>query len=94
MLGLDFNLEKSRLRALYNCLKGGCNEVQIALFYHASSERTRGKVFKMRQGKFILDVRKNIFNCHVVKQWKRLPREVLESPFLEVFQRHFDLALG
>ena len=36
---------------------------------------------------------KNLFSGRVVMHWNRLPREVLESPSLEVFKEHRDAAL-
>ncbi|KFZ65849.1 hypothetical protein N321_05365, partial [Antrostomus carolinensis] len=48
---------------------------------------------KLQHRKFHLTIRKNFFTVRVTEQWNRLPREVVESPSLEIFKNHLDKIL-
>jgi len=96
-LGL-FNLEKRRLRgdtiATFQYLKEAYKKAGEGPFKRACSNRTRDYGFKLKEGRFILDIRKKVFTMRVVRHWNKLPREVVDAPTLEVFRTRLDVALS
>jgi len=96
-LGL-LSLEKRRLQgdfvAAFQYLKGVYRKDGENTFSRACCDRTRNNSFKLREGRFRLDMRKTFFTIRVAKHWNRLLREVVEAPSLKVFKVRLDGALS
>ena len=64
------------------------------LFTMVHGRRMRNNRCKMEQQSFRPGIWSNFFTVRAVKQWSRLPREIVQSTSLEVFKTLLDKALS
>jgi len=63
------------------------------IFTRACSGRKKRNGFKLKEGRFRLDIRKKFCTMRVMRQRNRLPREAVAAPSLAVFKAWLDGAL-
>jgi len=78
----------------FQYLKGAYRKDGDKFFSKAFCNRTRSNGFKLREGRFRLDVRKKCFTVRGVRHRTRLPRKVGDAPPLETFEIRLDRALS
>ena len=80
-----FILEKRRLHGgltvAFQYFKEAYKRDRWRLFARACSEKTRGNYFKLKAGRFRLDIRKKFFMMWVRRHWNRLPHQLWMSHF-------------
>jgi len=95
-LGL-FSLEKRRLHgehvAAFQYLKVAYKKIGEGFLTRACSDSERGNGFKLKEGRFRLDIRRKRFTMRVVRHWDMLPRD-MDGPSLEEFKARLDWALA
>ena len=84
----------SDLIAAFQYLKRAYRHEGSPLFTRVDNGRIRGNGFKLKKGRFWLDIRGKFFTMRVVRCWNRLPREAVDARSLEVFKARLDGALG
>ena len=93
-----FSLEERRLQgdvtAAFQYLKGACQKDGHRLFTRTCKDRTSINDFILKEGRFILDIRKKFLTVRVMRHWNRLPREVVDTSSLQMFKARLDEAMS
>lgn len=95
-LGL-LSLEKARLcgdlTTTSQSMKGPSGELERDSVRNCS-DGTRTNGYRLKEGKFKLDLRKKFFTMRAVRHWNRFSKEILDVATLAVFQARLDKTLS
>jgi len=70
------------------------NKAGEVLSTRICSDSTRGNGFKLKEGRFRLDIRKKLFRKRVMRHWNRFPREAVDAPSQGGFKARLDRSLS
>lgn len=76
------------------CVQGGYKEDRARPFSVVPGGRPRGNGHKLKHRRFPLTIRKHFVTVRVIEHWHGLPRELVESPTLEIFKYCLNVILG
>ena len=82
------------LRVASQYLNEGYKKVEDRLFSRVCCDGTRRNGFKVKEERFRLYMGKKFFTIKVVRNWNRLPRNVVDAPSLETFEIWLNGALN
>ena len=94
MYSLEIRMLWRDLTVAVQYLKRAYKKDGERLFTRAHRDKTRDNGFKLKERRFILDVRRTFFIMRVVRHWNRLPKKVVDDPSLEEFKARLNGALG
>ena len=81
-----FSLAKRRLqgdlRVAFQYLKKGWERLFSSVYCY----RRKGNGFKLKEGRFRLDMRKKKYMIKIVRHWSKLPRELVDALSLQIFK--------
>lgn len=66
----------------------------LIFFIPFHSDRTRRNDFKLKDRRFMWDIRKKLFAQQAMRHWHRLSRDTLDAPFLDTVKARMEGALG
>lgn len=56
--------------------------------------RTRSSVHKLEHKSLCLNITKHFFDVQMIEHWNMLPRDAMESLYMDIFKRPLDTATG
>lgn len=61
---------------------------------NSASTSLEETILKLKDSPFRFDIKIKFFTIRVIKHWQKLPREMVDTPFLETLEVRLDRALN